>query len=90
MLRKGGQFNHWEPPYILGEVIVLPNGWPREYAIEYLPPLDSKTIPWRGVAGDSVVWQIGTRFRPIIEGNPMPWLYAVRPDGYLDFAWSPR
>ena len=86
MLRKEGQFYHYEPPYMPGEVLVFPNGGP-DVAIEAVGagPL---VVYWNGRAGDTVLAAPGTRFRPL-EG-PVNYVFTLRADGWLDATFSPR
>jgi hypothetical protein len=86
MLKEEGQFAHYEPPYLPGEVLTLPNSYPRQIALEKLGA--GKAVAWRGLAGDSVTARAGTELRPL-EG-PVNYLFTLREDGWLDFRFSPR
>ena len=86
MLTKEGQFFHYEPPYLTGEVLTFPNDPGGAVAIERLG--SGKVVNWNGRAGDTVRAKAGTEFRPL-EG-PVNYVYTLRDDGWLDFRLSPR
>ena len=86
MLKQDGQFVHYEPPYLPGEVLTFPNNPMPPVAIEQLG--SGRIVNWNGHAGDSCRARAGTQFRPL-EG-PVSYVFTLREDGWLDFRFSPR
>jgi hypothetical protein len=87
MLRREGQFHHYEPPYMPGELLTLPNTM-APVGIEKIGT--GKVVVWRGFAygSDSVSAPVGTEFRPT-EG-PVNYVFTLREDGWLDYRYSPQ
>jgi hypothetical protein len=92
MLKNEGQFAHYEPPYLPGELLQFPNDPGGTVGIEKLGT--GKVVNWNGRAGDTVKAEAGTEFRPV----PLPeawqglanYVYTLREDGWLDFRFAPR
>ena len=67
--------------------LYLPNSWPRDVLVESLG--DAPPTKWWGLACDEVWLPAGSKLRAVSEGANPNWLYTLRPDGYLDYEWSP-
>ena len=86
MLKQDGQFAHYEPPFLPGELLRFPNDPGGTVGIEKLGT--GRVVNWNGRAGDTVKAPAGTEFRPL-EG-PVSYVYTLREDGWLDFRFSPK
>ena len=86
MLRQEGQFAHYEPPYLPGELLRFPNDPGGTVGIEKLGT--GKVIHWNGRGGDTVKARAGTEFRPL-EG-PVRYVFTLREADWLDFRFAPR
>ena len=77
MLRKDGQFNHYEPPYeaeVPGApiILILPNE-SAVGAFELVPGTGSDVATWPGIAGDSVRLPLGSKVRPLAGSQAGDW-----------------
>ena len=86
MRRDEGQFAHYEPPYLPGELLRFPNDPGGTVGIEKLGT--GKVVNWNGRAGDSVKARAGTEFRPL--HGPVNYVFTLREDGWLDFRFAPK
>jgi len=67
--------------------LYLPNSWPRDIRIEKLG--EKPPVKWWGLACDEVWMPAGSKFRAVSEGANQNYLYTIRPDGFLDYEFSP-
>ena len=80
MLTIKGRIAKAEPPYEVGEMIFLPNSWPNVY--EILSPGYGKAVGVWGFAGDQVLLQPFTVYRPLVGYQAGKVFYVSDEQGY--------